>query len=111
MTPLLVDAGKRVGVAVSKDPKASDKYFKLSDNEPLAKAGIPAHTLSVTYEFPDYHTVADEWQKIDYDNMAKVDKAVGIATLRLAQSLTAPHWNDAYPAAKPYADAAKKLHP
>jgi hypothetical protein len=110
MTPVLVDAGKRVGVAVSKDAKASDKYFELSDNEPLAKAGIPAHTLSVTYEFPDEHAVGDEWQKIDYDNMAKVDQAVGIATLRLAQALTPPHWNEAYPAAKPYADAAKKLH-
>jgi Zn-dependent M28 family amino/carboxypeptidase len=110
MTPVLVDAGKRVGIVVSKDAKASDKYFKMSDNESLATAGIPAHTVSVTYEFPDYHTVGDEWQKIDYDNMAKVDQAVGIATLRLAQALTAPHWNEAYPAAKPFAEAAKKLH-
>ena len=110
MTPILVDAGKRVGIAVSKDAKASDKFFEFSDNEPLAKAGIPAHTLSVTYEFPDYHAVGDEWQKIDYDNMAKVDQAVGLATLRLAQALTAPRWNEAYPGAKPYAEAAKKLH-
>lgn len=110
MTSILVDAGKRVGIAVSKDAKASDKYFDLSDNGPIAKAGIPAHTLSVTYEFPDYHAVGDEWQKIDYDNMANVDQAVGIATLRLAQALTAPRWNEAYPAAKPYAEAAKKLH-
>ena len=110
MTLILVDAGKRVGVVVSKDAQASDKYFKLSDNAPIAKAGVPAHTLSVTYEFPDYHAVGDEWQKIDYDNMAKVDHAVGIATLRLAQAITPPRWNEAYPAAKPYAQAAKKLH-
>jgi len=110
MTSILVDAGKRAGIVVSKDAMASDKYFSQSDNLPLAKAGIPAHTLSVTYEFPDYHAVGDEWQKIDYDNMAKVDHAVGIATLRLAQALTSPHWNEAYPAAKPYAEAAKKLH-
>ncbi len=109
ITPILVDAGKRVGIAISKDAEANDKYFKLSDNEPLAKVGIPAHTLSVTYEFPDYHAVGDEWKKIDYDNMAKVDQAVGIATLRLAQSLTPPHWNDASTEAKPYADAAKQL--
>jgi len=110
MTAILVDAGKRMGIVVSKDAKASDKYFNQSDNEPFAKAGIPAHTLSVTYEFPDYHEVGDEWQKIDYDNMAKVDQAVGIATLRLAQALTAPRWNESYPAAKPYAEAATKLH-
>jgi len=111
LTPILVDAGRRVGIAVTKVAGASDKYFNRSDNGPLAKAGIPAHTLSVTYEFPDYHAVGDEWQKIDYDNMAKVDQAVGIATLRLAQALTTPHWNEAYPAAKPYVEAGKKLHP
>ena len=109
MTPILIDAGKRTGIAVSKDAQASDKYFELSDNEPMAKAGIPAHTLSVTYEFSDYHAAGDEWQKIDYDNMAKVDQAVGIATLRLAQALAAPHWDEASAAARPYAEAAKKL--
>jgi Zn-dependent M28 family amino/carboxypeptidase len=109
MVPVLVDAGKRAGIAVTKVAEASDKYFNRSDNGPLAKAGVPAHTLSVTYEFPDYHAVGDEWQKIDYDNMAKVDQAVGIAVLRLAQALTAPHWNESYPAAKAYVEAAKKL--
>jgi len=110
MVPLLVDAGKRAGITVSKAAEASDKYFNLSDNRPFAAAGVPAHTLSVTYQFPDYHAVGDEWQKIDYDNMAKVDQAVGIATLRLAQSLTVPHWDETVAAAKPYAEAAKKLH-
>ncbi|MDP8988731.1 MAG: M20/M25/M40 family metallo-hydrolase [Acidobacteriota bacterium] len=110
MVPILVNAGKRVGIAVTKIAEASDKYFNLSDNGPLAAAGVPAHTLSVTYDFPDYHAVGDEWQKIDYDNMAKVDQAVGIATLRLAQAPTTPHWNDRDPAAKPFAEAAKKLH-
>jgi Peptidase family M28 len=110
VTPILVDAGRRVGIAVTKVPEASDKYFNRSDNGPFAKAGVPAHTLSVTYEFPDYHAVGDEWQKIDYDNMAKVDRAVGIAVLRLAQALTVPRWNESYPAAKAYAEAAKKLH-
>ena len=66
--------------------------------------------MSVAYDFPDYHAVGDEWQKIDYDNMAKVDQAVGIATLRLAQALTIPHWNESVPAAQPYAEAAKKQH-
>jgi Zn-dependent M28 family amino/carboxypeptidase len=110
MVPVLVDAGRRAGVIVSKNQQASDRYFERSDNGPLARAGIPAHTLSVTYEFPDYHAVGDEWQKIDYENMAKVDQAIGIAVLRLAQALTAPHWNEAYPAAKPFSDAARKLH-
>ena len=109
VVPVVVDAGRRVGIAVTKVAEASDKYFNRSDNGPLAKAGVPAHTLSVTYDFPDYHAVGDEWQKIDYDNMAKVDQAVGIAVLRLAQASNAPHWNETSPVAKPYAEAAKKL--
>ncbi len=110
MTQLLVDSGKRAGIAIVKDDKASDAYFNRSDNGPLARLGIPAHTLSVTYEFPDYHAVGDEWRKIDYDNMAKVDQAVGIAMLRLAQTLTPPKWNENYPEAKLYIEAAQKLH-
>ena len=109
MTPIVVDAGRRVGIAVTKVAEASEKYFNRSDNGPLAKVGIPAHTLSVTYEFPDYHDVGDEWQKIDYDNMAKVDQAVGIAMLQLAQAPTVPHWRPNNPAAKAFGDAAEKL--
>jgi len=110
LTQTLVDAGKRVGVSITKDPTGSDPYFNRSDNAPLARAGIPAHTVSVTYEFPDYHAVGDEWQKIDYANMAQVDEAVGIAVLELASSLVMPQWNEAYPAAKAYVAAGKKLH-
>lgn len=110
MVPLLVDAGRRAGVTILKNKQASDLYFDRSDNGPIARVGIPAHTLSVTYEFPDYHAVGDEWQKIDYENMAKVDQAIGIAILRMAQAPTVPHWNEAYPAAKPFAEAARKLH-
>jgi hypothetical protein len=104
-----VDAGRRVGVKILKDPASSDAYFNRSDNGSTARVGIPAHTLSVAYDFPDYHKVSDEWQKIDYDNMAKVDQAVGIAILNLAQAVAPPKWNANYPPAAPYLDAAKRL--
>jgi hypothetical protein len=106
---LLVDSGKRVQIAVVKDAQASDAYFRRSDNGPLADIGVPAHTVSVTYEFPDYHAVGDEWQKLDYDNMAHVDQAVGIAMLRMASGLVAPKWNE-HSSTERYLDAARKLH-
>ena len=108
---LLADSGRRVQIAVVKDAQASDAYFRRSDNGPLAEAGIPGHTVSVTYEFPDYHAVGDEWRKLDYDNMAHVDQAVGIAMLRLASAVAPPKWNESNPAARRFAEAAKKLHP
>jgi Zn-dependent M28 family amino/carboxypeptidase len=110
LTQTVVAAGQRVGIQVTKDPKGSDSYFNRSDNGPLARLGIPAHTMSVTYDFPDYHAVGDEWQKIDYDNMAQVDRAVAISVLELATSTTAPKWNVNYAPAKQYVDAGKKLY-
>ncbi|MSV35667.1 MAG: M20/M25/M40 family metallo-hydrolase [Bryobacterales bacterium] len=107
---LLVDSGRRIGVTVSKVDKAGDDYFNRSDNGPLAIAGVPAHTMSVTYGFPDYHKPGDEWQKLDYDNMAKVTQAVGIGMLRLAQAVTAPKWSETYAPAKAYVEAGRKLN-
>ena len=103
-------AALQVGISLSKDSKASDQYFARSDNASLAKLGIPAHTMSVTYEFPDYHEVSDEWQKIAYGNMARVNRAVALAIFRLASDATVPAWNSTYKAAKPYVDASRKLH-
>ena len=42
--------------------------------------------------------------------MAMVDQAVGVAVLRMASALAPPKWNEQYAAAKPYTEAAKKLH-
>src|SRR5262249_53896358 len=61
VTPVLVKAGEETGIQVLKDEDASDAFFGRSDNQALADAGVPAHTLSVGYEFPDYHAAGDEW--------------------------------------------------
>ena len=54
------------------------------------------------YEFPDYHKPGDEWQKLDYDNMAKVDLAVAVGILKIADSAEAPYWNRGNPKAARY---------
>lgn len=110
MTQALVDAGKQVGVEIHNRTQ-SNQYFSQSDNLALAEAGVPAHTLGVAFEFPDYHGVGDEWPKIDYDNMAKIDEAVEIALLKLASDAPPPTWNESVGGAKRYVEAAKKLHP
>ncbi len=108
---ILADAGKIAGVKVYKNEEASDAYFGRSDNQALADVGIPAHTLCVAFDYPDYHKVGDHWEKVDYGNMAKVDRAVALALLRLASDAPPPKWNESNPKAKRYVDAAKKLHP
>jgi hypothetical protein len=107
---VLQRAGEAEGVRVYKHPTKSDAYFSRSDNQSLADAGVPAHTASVAFDFPDYHAVGDEWPKIDYANMARVARAVGLAALRLADSAQEPRWNEQNPKAAAYVEAWRKLH-
>jgi hypothetical protein len=108
---ILADAAQAAGVRVYKNPQNSDAYFNRSDNQSLADLGIPAHTLCVAYEFPDYHKVSDSWDKIDYDNMATVDRAVALGMLRLASDEAPPKWNEQYAPARRYVEAARRLRP
>jgi hypothetical protein len=108
MPQMLSEAAKQAGVNIHDRPHTAE-YFMASDNLALAEKGVPAHTLGVTFEFPDYHQVGDEWQKIDYDNMVKIDEAIGYGLLRLASDAEPPKWNPESSAAKRFAEAAKKL--
>jgi hypothetical protein len=101
-------AGDRVGVKLVKHPQASDAYFGRSDNQSLADAGVPAHTLSVAYEFPDYHGKDDKWPKVDYENMARVDRMVALGLEAIADDPAPPRWTGV-PKAAPYREAAAKL--
>ncbi len=104
-------AGKAVGVDVSKHPKNSDAFFARSDNQAIADLGVPAHTLCTAYIFPDYHQAGDHWDKVDYNNMEKVNRMVALGLLMLADSPTEPHWNPANPKAARYLEAWNGLHP
>jgi hypothetical protein len=102
-------AGAKTGVRVLSDA-ASGEFFTRSDNAPLADQGIPAHTVAVAFEFPDYHTVRDKWQKIDYDNMAKVDRMIALSLLLLADNPQPPKWNQEEPRAERYWRAWQDHH-
>jgi Zn-dependent M28 family amino/carboxypeptidase len=107
---ILARAAEAQGVRIWKDEASSDRYFGLSDNQSLADLGIPAHTVSVAYQFPDYHKVSDTADKIDYENMAAVDRAIALGLLKIANDSGAPIWNESYAPAQKYVEAARKLH-
>ncbi len=90
---ILVAAGEKTGVKIREDEKRSDEFFGRSDNLSFAEKGVPAHTIGVAFEFPDYHAVGDEWQKVDYANMASVDRMIATAVLTVANNAEAPKWN------------------
>jgi Zn-dependent M28 family amino/carboxypeptidase len=103
-------AGTASGIRVFKDEKRSDPYFSGSDNLPFAEAGVVSHSLSVSYEFPDYHRAGDHWDKLDYSNMAATDVLVALGLLDLASDATPPSWNENVAGAKQYREASAKLH-
>jgi Zn-dependent M28 family amino/carboxypeptidase len=103
-------AGEKTGVNVYKHEKNSDAFFPRSDNQALANAGIPAHTLCVAFMFPDYHNVGDHWEKIDYANLAKVNRMIALALLTIADNAEPPEWNESNPKTERYVKAWKALH-
>lgn len=107
--PIFRAAGELTGISVYKHEKNSDAFFGRSDNQALADAGIPAHTLCTAFVYPDYHQPADHWEKIDYENMARVNRMVGLALINIANNPQAPQWNAANPKTARYIEAAKKL--
>ena len=97
--PVETDAPQRnvIGLLPGSDPKLADTYILVtahydgqgtrpgpdrvwnsaSDNQALAVQGVPAHTVCVTFQYPDYHGAADTWQKVDYENMALTVRMIG----------------------------------
>jgi Peptidase family M28 len=108
LTAFVQRAGESTGIKVYKNEQGSDNYFAASDNFSLAEVGVPAETLCVAFDYPDYHAVGDEWQKIDYDNMAKVDRAIALSMFLMADSEQPVRWNEGNPKTAPYVKASKQ---
>jgi len=101
-------AGEMTGIRVYKHERNSDAFFGRSDNQALADQGVPAHTLCTAFEFADYHGVGDHWDKIDYDNMAKVNRMVALSVMMIAENREEPKWNEANQRAERYLRAWKQ---
>jgi Zn-dependent M28 family amino/carboxypeptidase len=92
---LMTAAARTQGVRIY-NKKGADSFFDRSDNYSFAEVGIVAHTVVVAFEYPDYHAPGDTWEKLDYANMAKVDRAIAAGILRLADAPQPPAWSDSF---------------
>ena len=97
--PALAAAARPLGIRIYKHEKYSEEFFERSDNEALAKLGVPAHTVSVAYAFSDYHALGDEAGKLDYANMTAVTRALRVGVVALANRQTALTLREGSPAA------------
>ncbi|HVG18020.1 MAG TPA: M28 family peptidase [Blastocatellia bacterium] len=103
-------AGEMTGVEVYKHEQNSDPFFGRSDNQALADRGVPAHTLCTAFVYPDYHGAGDHWDKIDYQNMAKVNRMVALGLIMIANNAEEPRWNESNPKAARYVKAWRERH-
>lgn len=90
---LMAAAARTQGVKIY-NKRGANGFFDRSDNYPFAEAGVVAHTVVVAFEYPDYHAPGDKWEKIDYANMAKVDRAVAAGVVRIADAAERPKWSE-----------------
>ena len=98
--------GALTGIAVHHHPENSDKFFPQSDNIVFARQGIPAHSICAAFLYPDYHTPADHWDKLDYENMATLTRMIALALLTLAEHDQPPRWNEHSEQAAPFRERA-----
>lgn len=73
------------------DRYPKENLFSRSDNYPFAQRGMIAHTIITSA--PDdqyYHSLNDEWDKLDYTFMAEVVKAIALAATGLADGSDSP---------------------
>jgi hypothetical protein len=107
MSRYFVDAGNLTGVRVF-NHQQGDAFYAASDNLSLAQAGVPAHTFSVAYHYPDYHRPSDTWEKLDYENMEQVTRAAALGLMMLGDSTEAPTWNESNPRTERYRRARQR---
>ncbi len=107
---VFVKAGQLSGVEVYRHPTFSDAFYARSDNLAFAEKGIVAHSVCSGFLFPDLHAPQDHWDKIDYPNLAKLNRLVATALWMIAENPVSPSWNSAAPKAARYLKAWQERH-
>ena len=91
---MMAEAAKPEKISVYRK-RNGDAYFDRSDNYSFARAGVVAHTLIVAFEFAGYHQTSDDTARIDFGNMAAVDRGIAAGVLAVANAAGRPDWSEA----------------
>lgn len=80
------------GAALVADPHPEQRFFRRSDNYPLALRGVIAHTISSFGLHTDYHRPSDDVSKVDFVFMTKSLNSLVRPVRWLANSTFRPAW-------------------
>jgi len=74
------------------DPYPKERLFWRSDNASFARAGVPAHSLSTSQIDVDsvYHTVDDEFDRIDPAHVAEIARGISIGVRGIVAGTATP---------------------
>jgi len=74
------------------DPYPTQNLFFRSDNATLARLGVPAHTISTSKMDSEkyYHTVDDEIETLDLENMTMIIKAIAKSSTGIVSGKQTP---------------------
>jgi hypothetical protein len=74
------------------DPYPDQQLFYRSDNATLARLGVPAHTISTSKmdSEKNYHTVYDEFETLDMNNMAEIIRAIALSSKSIVKGTDTP---------------------
>ncbi len=89
---LMQQSLKGSAYAIHPDPYPEQNLFYRSDNATLARLGVPAHTISSVQIDKDdtYHTVKDEFEKLNMPHMTNMIKAIAIASKDIVNGKKTP---------------------
>ena len=74
------------------DPYPEQDLFYRSDNATLARLGVPAHTISTSKMDSEkyYHSVDDEIENLDFNNMAAIIRAIAESSKTIVDGRDSP---------------------
>jgi Zn-dependent M28 family amino/carboxypeptidase len=82
------------GAPLVADPHNGEHFFERSDNYPLARKGVVAHTVSSYGLHRDYHRPSDNLAHIDFAHLTEAIEEMIAPAKWLANSDFQPHWLD-----------------
>jgi len=90
--PLLQENLKGTQFTFYPDPYPTQNLFFRSDNATLARLGVPAHTISTSKMDSEkfYHTVDDEIETLDLENMTMIIKAIAKSSTGIIEGKQTP---------------------
>lgn len=92
MGKILENNLKGTGFIFHPDPYPEQQLFYRSDNATLARLGVPAHTISTSKMDSEkfYHTVDDEVETLDLDNMTRIIKSIALSSITIVNGNDTP---------------------